>query len=244
MKYYGVKQGKVPGIYDSWEECKKQVVGYSGAEYKSFKSREMAKKYVLSVNTTKVKKYKTKEFEAIKFSNKQNSVSIYTDGSWSNTEDSKKIYAGGFLVIDKGEIVKKECVNGDDESLAELRNVAGEMQAAVRAIHYIDKVMPNVKNIFIFVDYIGLIHWAKPREDGGWKRKNIYTQKYGRYLEKMKEKLNINFIHVKGHNKDKFNEEADKLAEYSKQLYLKKEEYSEKEFLENYSYIKKQEAIK
>ena len=37
VKYYGVKKGLVPGVYTSWDECKAQVDGFSGAEYKSFK---------------------------------------------------------------------------------------------------------------------------------------------------------------------------------------------------------------
>lgn len=41
-KYYVVWQGFKPGIYDSWEECKKQVEGYAGAKYKSFAAYELA----------------------------------------------------------------------------------------------------------------------------------------------------------------------------------------------------------
>jgi len=35
-KFYAVKIGKKPGIYTSWEECQKQVKGYSGSQFKSF----------------------------------------------------------------------------------------------------------------------------------------------------------------------------------------------------------------
>ena len=38
QKYYVVWQGKKPGIYSSWEECKEQVSGVQGAQYKSFDS--------------------------------------------------------------------------------------------------------------------------------------------------------------------------------------------------------------
>ena len=38
QKYYVVWQGKLPGIYTSWDECKKQVQGVQGAQYKSFDS--------------------------------------------------------------------------------------------------------------------------------------------------------------------------------------------------------------
>lgn len=36
MKFYAVKKGRIPGVYRSWDEAKKQVDGFSGAEYKSF----------------------------------------------------------------------------------------------------------------------------------------------------------------------------------------------------------------
>ena len=38
QKYYVVWQGKLPGIYTSWDECKKQVQGVQGAQYKGFDS--------------------------------------------------------------------------------------------------------------------------------------------------------------------------------------------------------------
>ena len=41
-KYYVVWSGKTPGIYDSWEKCRKQVEGVEGAKYKGFPTRELA----------------------------------------------------------------------------------------------------------------------------------------------------------------------------------------------------------
>ena len=41
-KYYAVKQGRETGIYTSWDACKAQVQGYSGAVYKSFMTLEEA----------------------------------------------------------------------------------------------------------------------------------------------------------------------------------------------------------
>ncbi|MDO4771491.1 ribonuclease H family protein [Porphyromonas sp.] len=36
-KWYVVWSGREPGIYESWDECKRQVIGQKGARYKSFK---------------------------------------------------------------------------------------------------------------------------------------------------------------------------------------------------------------
>lgn len=41
-KYYVVWDGRETGVYNSWESCKKQVLGYPGAVYKSFDSEELA----------------------------------------------------------------------------------------------------------------------------------------------------------------------------------------------------------
>ena len=35
-KYYAVRKGKKTGIFQTWDECKLQVTGFSGAEYKRF----------------------------------------------------------------------------------------------------------------------------------------------------------------------------------------------------------------
>ena len=45
-KFYAVKEGRKPGIYHTWDECKEQVNGYSGAVYKSFTNEEEAKAFI------------------------------------------------------------------------------------------------------------------------------------------------------------------------------------------------------
>lgn len=44
QKYYVVWQGAKPGIYDSWEQCQRQIMGFPQAKYKSFESRAEAEK--------------------------------------------------------------------------------------------------------------------------------------------------------------------------------------------------------
>ena len=43
-KYYVVWNGRIPGIYESWNECKAQVDGFENAKYKSFESLSEAHK--------------------------------------------------------------------------------------------------------------------------------------------------------------------------------------------------------
>ncbi len=42
QKFYVVWEGHQPGVYASWDACKKQVDGFNGAKYKSFESRAEA----------------------------------------------------------------------------------------------------------------------------------------------------------------------------------------------------------
>lgn len=47
MKWYAVAKGRGgPAIYASWDECKAQTLGFSGAIYKSFKTREEAQSFI------------------------------------------------------------------------------------------------------------------------------------------------------------------------------------------------------
>lgn len=43
-KYYVVWQGNQPGIYDSWENCQREIRGYPDAKFKSFNSLDEARK--------------------------------------------------------------------------------------------------------------------------------------------------------------------------------------------------------
>jgi len=43
QKFYVVWKGKHPGIFDSWDDCKAQIEGVKGAQYKSFSTFTEAK---------------------------------------------------------------------------------------------------------------------------------------------------------------------------------------------------------
>ena len=78
MKYYVVWSGLEPGIYTSWETCKKMVHGQEGASYKSFKTKEEAVRAWLEGErpTTKAKKAQQEKASAPSITTKSN-------GQWS-----------------------------------------------------------------------------------------------------------------------------------------------------------------
>jgi len=54
MKFYGVMKGRHPGVYQTWPECNAQVLGFSGAAFKSFPTEEDAQDYVSGGLTTQM----------------------------------------------------------------------------------------------------------------------------------------------------------------------------------------------
>lgn len=55
-KYYVVWKGVSPGVYDNWEDAKKQVEGFDGAKYKSFPTKEEAEEALTNGYTNYLKK--------------------------------------------------------------------------------------------------------------------------------------------------------------------------------------------
>ena len=47
-KFFVVWEGKEPGIYRSWDECKRQIHGYGGAIYKGFETEAEAREAMVS----------------------------------------------------------------------------------------------------------------------------------------------------------------------------------------------------
>lgn len=185
-KYYAVKNGRNIGIYDSWEECKKQVNGFKGAKYKSFSTLKEAKGYIYDLDIGEGLGYQA-----------------YVDGSY---DDATKRYSGGAVIINNGVIVSKISKAYDDNEEKKLRNVAGEIAGAMLAIDY--AIKNEITELVIFHDYAGIGKWACDE----WKANLPLTRMYKEYVRKARNSLKIEFVKVKGHSGNKYNEIADKLA--------------------------------
>jgi len=45
MSYYVVKRGRIPGIYNDWIDCEKQIKSFSNAQFKKFEDYDLALVY-------------------------------------------------------------------------------------------------------------------------------------------------------------------------------------------------------
>ena len=99
--YYVVKIGRKPGIYNTWTEAEKHVIGYSGAKYKSFKTMAEAESWLGADSLTKSKE-KDKNTIPAELNNNQEPENIITELTPSIIHDYRKmnIHAILYAILD------------------------------------------------------------------------------------------------------------------------------------------------
>lgn len=198
VKFYGVKVGRVPGVYDNWDACKAQVSGFSGAEYKSFSDKSDARAYVDGKEQTVADQKESgyKNFTCDK-------PYAFIDGSFN---EKTGVYGyGGFLCANG----KNYKLQGSDNNLemASMRNVAGEIKGAIAAVQKAQEL--GLPSLLICYDYHGIEKWAT----GAWKTNTMATKAYANVINNARNSgLQIDFEHFKGHSGWAGNEFADRLA--------------------------------
>ena len=195
-KVYAVKKGKNTGIFYQWEECRKAVDGYPGAEYKGFPTVQEAKNY-LGI---------TEEGEADvppAGATSGESLLAYVDGSY---DDTLKKYAFGCVFILADGHIYTQYGNGDNEQSLQHRNVTGEMLGAMYAVK--TAMLNGFQKVELCYDYQGIEKWVT----GEWRSKTELTQKYAKAMRKWGTKIQISFTKVAAHTNVKYNELADQMA--------------------------------
>jgi len=196
-KFYAVAKGKSGEglILNSWEDCKKEVMGVKGAIYKSFASKEEAKEFLNLHNNGKT--------DSNEEDLNSDMLYIYVDGSFMEARGN---YSFGLVAVKNGEVLHKDKGIGHEEHNRALRNVAGEVLGAMKAVEY--ALNNDYKEVTICFDYQGIESWAL----GTWQRNRELTKHYHHYMKEKMKKLKIYFKKIKGHSGDKYNDLADKLA--------------------------------
>ncbi|HRB71497.1 MAG TPA: ribonuclease H family protein [Flavobacterium sp.] len=86
-KYYVVWTGRQTGIFETWEDCSKQISGFPKAVYKSFKTKELAEQAFESDSKEFIGKdsFKTElTQEQLVLIGEPIKESISVDGAWNN----------------------------------------------------------------------------------------------------------------------------------------------------------------
>ncbi len=198
-KFYAVKNGRKTGIFLTWAECKAQTDGFPSAAYKSFPTREEAEAYLAIGKDENTSVLPVSDGEIPDSSER---AVAYVDGSYKK---ATKEFSCGAVLFWHGKSYKFS-KKFDDPTMADMRNVVGEIMGSVSVINYC--LRNEIPEIVIFHDYEGVAKWA----NGEWKANLDATKAYKEFCAVAREKMKISFVKVKGHSGDRFNDMADALA--------------------------------
>lgn len=207
-KFYAVRKGRQTGIFQTWPDAQKQVSGFPGAEYKSFKNKEEAEAFLEKKENSTSSKTSTSSINASikkEISTLSSKKAIaFIDGSYGKVKEREMYSFGAVLITDKQEVeMYRSYVN--PEWIA-YRNVAGEIQGAIEAISW--ALNHGKAEIDVYYDYQGIEKWAI----GDWRANSAVAVAYVKFIQKVKNQIAIRFFHVPAHTGVDYNERVDDLA--------------------------------
>jgi len=236
--FYAVRVGRKPGVYVSWPEAQAQVNGFQGAIHKKFSTINEANVFLNSESLRGLNNEQhpiTESVSAIQAaydplhdkSAPDHSFILYTDGSCKgnfNVHLNKSPAGWGVVVL------KKECLPitqlipvaelfgpviidpSSDYSLgAEVgSNNTGELCAIGEGLLWLQDAIPSTAPATICYDS----EYAAKSVQGMYNSvKNLaLIHRIQEIFKKVSVKRSIQFVHVKGHSNDFWNDRADELA--------------------------------
>lgn len=202
-KVYAIKEGydseqnvKVENIIvRTWSECLNYVKGVKGAKYKSFQNIKDANEYLADDN-----KLLKKGIDSYP----ENCLHLYVDGSYNTVSE---MYSYGIVAVRNNIIEYIEGKSSVDTSKSNLRQIAGELEGAIKALEY--AYNNGEEEVVLFHDYEGIYHHAV----GTWERKDKSSQYYYSVMNSLFNKgIKVIFVKVDSHTGDLYNELADEMC--------------------------------
>ena len=221
MTFYAVANGRTIGIFLNWNDCNNSVKKYKNALYKKFNTKEEADNFI-KVNEKNIDDINNniQNHNIIVNSKDDNIVFnpdyyVYTDGACSNNgKDNALAGIGIFFGINDNRNISKKIEGKQTNNIAEL-------SAIIETYYIIENDILNGKKIAIVSDSEYAIKCVSSYGEKCYKKcwnvdipnKDLVKIAYEMY----KDKLNIQFIHIKAHTNNTDihsfgNDNADKLA--------------------------------
>ncbi len=215
-KYYAIAKGRKPGIYENWPEAQTQVMGFAGAIYKGFASRQEAEvwlknpSYGSSSGKKTVRKTKAASSHASHHNTapKEDEITIYSDGGARYNPGP-----GGYGVVIIADGQRLELSAG-------FRHTTNNRMELMGCIVGLRELGQCEQPITIYTDSSYVVNgiskgWAKSWRQRGWRKADkqpaINPDLWSELLE-LTEGRTVNFRWVKGHAGHPLNERCDELA--------------------------------
>lgn len=237
-KFYAVRKGHSVGIFESWEECKAAVEGFSGAEYKGFPNREEAEGYLEQVGIVTSKQVKngnvtenaeptSSETGNLSSAGEEQPIPAHVTEETSATKtrhnepispDTLITYVDGSYEHSLGKYAFG-CVFLMPDGAIYVENGSGNNPESAKLRNVTGEMLGAMfavrfaikngfKKVEIRYDYEGVEKWVT----GAWKSKTDLTQKYSMSMRSWQAQIEMSFTKVVAHSNVYYNEMADKLA--------------------------------
>lgn len=221
-RFYAVRRGLKPGIYPTWEECERQIAGFSGAAYKSFSTRAEAEQYMdgpLESPSEKLQPSRASSSpehhpETLESENRiatAKHVIIYTDGACTGNPGP-----GGYGVVMNYGLHRKELSGGFRLTTNNRMEILGCIVGLSTLKEPCDVTLySDSRYVIDAISKSWAINWKKR----GWKRKGengelkdaLNSDLWQQMLD-LCDKHRIHFVWVRGHSGNEGNERCDELA--------------------------------
>lgn len=218
-KYYAVAVGRRPGVYTQWfgdEGAQSQVIGFQGARYKGFSTREEAQAFIRDRGSGKKtcgtvprqkKSRSTAEAMATPTVNLAGRIVIYTDGSSLGNPGP-----GGYGAVISSSDGKQEFSGG----FRQTTNNRMELLACIVGLERLET--PSTVALYSDSRYVvdGITKgWAKKWRRKDWRKSNgekaLNIDLWERLLS-LCDRHDVQWVWVKGHAGNPGNERCDQLA--------------------------------
>ena len=219
-KIFAVKKGRLTGLFNTWAECGKQVLGFPGAVFKSFPTEEEARAWLSGVpesvslfpddaGTAKPAPHSDPPAPAAE-NEPPVDYTVYTDGSCLRNPDGPGGYAAVIISTQDGEI--REITGGEPSTT----NNRMELRAGIEAL----RALPPHSTVSFCTDsqYMknGFTnYWLRNWKRNGWKTAKgepVKNQDLWRALDEVLSLHTVRFRWVPGHTGNRWNERCDELA--------------------------------
>ena len=207
-KFYAVRKGNQIGIFGTWDECKKAISGFSGAQFKKFNTKEEAKAFICGRESFK---------HAQDLDYSQFDIVIHTDGGCRNHSNNRGGHvlatdpAAWAMTIDDHKNNKH--YRATDGKFGKTNNYM-EIVAVANALYYANKLGINHEKILIVCDSKYVLNASGDE----FMTKHVQTDfkmtngKVWQKINKLKPNFtNLTWAWIHGHIGEDGNEEVDSL---------------------------------
>ncbi len=204
MKFYAVRKGRRPGIYRTWPACEAQIKRFPGAVYKAFPTQAQAVAFV-GEGLPGLRDLPREEGPPpAGVLPATDAIHVWVDGSCLQNGNDRLHFGWAYVILDGERELHRASGHDVPVEARRHRNVAGEIQAVLRALEWCRE--HGIAAATIHFDYEGLASWVQ----GTWKTRTSFTRVYVERVRALG--MSLTWHKVQAHSGTAYNELVDRLA--------------------------------